>query len=337
MIYPAPLRPGDTIGVCAPSSGVPQEKFARLERAKQNVAALGYLAEESPTLRCRAKCVSASAPTRAREFMAFYERADIALIMPPWGGEFLMDMLPLLDWERLRALPPKWVCGYSDLTTLTFPLTLVCDVATVHGSNFLNLGYAHIHESDLRAFEAMAGRQIVQESAPLCGAFTAFDDPDVPPYRLDKMNAWTPLRQQSSGAFSGRVIGGCLDTIGRLIGTAYAPVDAFLRRYAADGFVWTLESCEMASAELYRTLWQMRACGWFAGASGILIGRPTGYEDTRDFTLDDALHASFEGLSCPVLHGCDIGHMPPQMQLVNGSMAHVAYEGGRAVVRQTFV
>ena len=74
-----------------------------------------------------------------------------------------MDMLPHLDFSRLSELPPKWICGYSDITTLTFALTVCCDIATIHDPNFIDMGCATIHESDLAAFEAMSKPEITQK------------------------------------------------------------------------------------------------------------------------------------------------------------------------------
>lgn len=45
---------------------------------------------------------------------------------------------PLLDWDRLRAAEPSWVVGYSDISTLITPLTLLTGVATLHGNNLLD-------------------------------------------------------------------------------------------------------------------------------------------------------------------------------------------------------
>lgn len=333
MRYPKDLRPSDTVGVCATSSGVEPNKFPRLEKAIANVRALGYEVAEAPSLRKKRKCVSAPAHDRAAEFMAMWEDPAVKAIIPPWGGDFLMEILPLLDWERLAALPPKWLSGYSDTTTLSFPLTTMLDVATIHGTAFMNLGYREIHSSDLRVFEAMAAPVIEQESAAHYGNFVSWTDPQAPVYRLDQPSVWKSL-SGGSHSFEGRMIGGCMDTLCKLLGTPYAPVEDFLRRYHGDGFIWAMESCEMRAADLYRTLWQMREAGWFERCAGVLIGRPDGYSDTGDFTLEDVLHQSFDVLGCPVIYDCDIGHIPPQMQIINGARARVDYANGRAKITQ---
>jgi len=328
MRYPKLLTAGDTIGVCAPSSGVPERLYLRLNKAVANVEALGYEVAKSDYIGDRIKCVSADAPMRAAEFMKMYENPSIAAIIPPWGGEFLMDMLPLLDYERIAALPAKWVCGYSDISTLTFMLTVKCDIASVHGSNFMNMGYARIHETDLFAFEAMSNAEMVQQSSPYWGNFRDWNDINGEIYAMNNESTWKSDADRHE--FSGRMIGGCMDTLCKLLGTKYAPVEEFLDKYSDDGFIWTLESCEMSAADIYRTLWQMRECGWFKHCTGVIYGRAAGYSDTHDFTLTDALKC----LDVPVIYDADVGHIPPQIQIINGAVGHVVYENGRATISQ---
>jgi hypothetical protein len=85
MKYPKLLQKGDTIGICAPSSGASGEVLsARLDNAIRNIKALDYDVIESASVRCDDKCVSASSETRAAEFMDLYENSSVATIIPPW-------------------------------------------------------------------------------------------------------------------------------------------------------------------------------------------------------------------------------------------------------------
>lgn len=334
MKYPKALHLGDTIGICAPSSGVAERLHPRLDKAIANVKLLGYKVIETASVRNCAKCVSADAQTRANEFMSLYENPAVKAIVPPWGGEFLMDMLPFLDFDTLSTLPPKWICGYSDVTTLTFTLTMLCRTATIHGSNLMNMGYKKIHASDLQAFETMSNRNIVQHSSEHWGSFSCFDAASKEAYILHQKTEVKSLRGEQYLCFGGRMIGGCIDVLCKLIGTRFAPVNAFLYKYRQDGFVWALESCEMTAADIYRTLWQMRECGWFEYCNGLLFGRPDGYSDTMDFTLTDAFKQGIEGLPIPVIYGADIGHIPPQTQIINGAYGLVEFENGRLTLTQ---
>jgi len=335
MKYPNLLRIGDTIGVCAPSFGVAGELLhKRLDNAIANVRALGYEVAETPSVRDTGKCVSADSATRTAEFMSLWENPKVAAIIPPWGGEFLMDMLPHLDTARIALVPPKWVCGYSDISTLTFWLTIACDVASVHGSAFLNMGYADIHASDKVAFEVMSNAKTKQKSSEFWGGYVSWENLDGPIYSFDKKTEWKSLGGERELRFEGRMIGGCLDTICKLIGTRFAPVTEFIEKYRDDGFIWTLESCEMTSAEIYRSLWQMRECGWFRHCHGVIYGRPDGYSDTQDFTLTDALTSALGDLNIPVIYDADIGHIPPQIQIINGARGSVEFADGAATIRQ---
>ena len=334
MKYAKLLQAGDTIGVCAPSSGAEEKLWGRLNKAFDNVRALGYDTTETASVRRRAKCVSADAKTRAVEFMSLYENQNVAAIIPPWGGEFLMDMLPHLDFTRLSDLPAKWICGLSDVTTLTFALTVNCDIATLHGSNFMNMGYASIHKSDLVAFEAMSKKEIEQHSSECWGGFNSWDDTSKEIYNLDKKTEWKSLRNESQLRFEGRMIGGCMDVLCKLIGTRYAPIPTFLEKYRHDGFIWSLESCEMSAADIYRTLWQMYECGWFQYCKGVLYGRVAGYSDTYGFTLTDALESGLGSLGVPVIYDVDIGHVPPQIQIINGAYGKIDFSDDGATIWQ---
>ena len=338
MKYPTRLKKGDTIGVCSPSSGVPGEVLSRrLNNAIRNVRALGYDVIETASVRCDDKCVSTSSEVRAAEFMRLYENPDVAAIIPPWGGEFLMDMLPYLYFDKIASLPAKWVSGYSDISTLTFALTMISDIATIHGSNFINMGYSRIHDSDLKVFDVMSSDSVKQTSSEKWGGYKSWEDFSGDVYTLDHPSSWKSLQGDKYISFEGMMIGGCMDTISKLIGTRYAPVDSFTIKYKHHGFIWTLESCEMTAPDIYRTLWQMRESGWFNHCHGIIIGRPDGYSDKHNFTLIDAMKQGLGCLKIPVIYDADIGHIPPQIQIVNGAIGRVELTNGNAVITQKTV
>ena len=335
MKYPKLLQKGVTIGICAPSSGASGEKLSvRLDNAVRNIKALGYNVIETASVRCDDKCVSASSEIRAAEFMSLYENPNVAAILPPWGGEFLMDMLPHLDFEKLASIPAKWVCGYSDMSNLTFSLTLKSNIATIHGSNLMNMGYARIHDADMRVFDVMSNHTTKQKSWDTWGGYSSWDDFTGEVYNLDKPSSWKSLQGDECVSFEGMMIGGCMDTLCKLLGTRFAPVESFLDKYKQYGFIWTLESCEMEAPDIYRTFWQMRECGWFKHCNGIIIGRPDGYKDKRDFSLADALKQGLDDLNIPIIYDADIGHIPPQMQIINGAIGKLEFANGKAVVMQ---
>jgi len=338
IIFPKNLEKSDIIAVCAPSSGVEEQLHKYIRDAKRNVELAGYQVVIGDTVWKNEKCVSASKEIRAAELQQFLLDDRVNAIIPPWGGEFLMEILPLLDWEKIRTSTPKWILGYSDISTFIFAYTLLTGIASAHGNNFFDLSAYNLDSLTERWVDVISTRSggtVSQTSSQLHQSFWR-DDPNQG-FQLDTQTVWKSIDSTDSIQFSGRLLGGCLDTISVLLGTPYAPVSQFVEDYCKDsGVVWYLESCEMNAADIYRRLWQMKMNGWFEHTNGIVIGRPAGYSDSKDFTIVDALHQIFDDMDIPVIYDADIGHIPPQMILVNGAKAKVSYVKGNGNVDLIF-
>ncbi len=195
--YPRPLRPGDRVGVTSPSSGVGKELRARLDVAVRDVEARGY---EVVVGRCMdgAGHLSAPAADRAGELMAMLTDPGIGAVVPPWGGETAIDLLPLLDWGRLRDAEPTWLVGFSDMSTIMTPLTLLTGTATVHGNNLMDTPY-RVPEGLLSWLDIVAAPQGHRFTQIPPGRYrsTGWDNfhahPEVREYTLDTPGRWTRL------------------------------------------------------------------------------------------------------------------------------------------------
>ncbi|OLZ66612.1 hypothetical protein AV521_27375 [Streptomyces sp. IMTB 2501] len=62
-------------------------------------------------------------------------------MVPPWGGELAIDLLPSLDFEARGRAEPTWGVGHSDMSTVITPLTLRTGIAAVHGNNLMDTPY----------------------------------------------------------------------------------------------------------------------------------------------------------------------------------------------------
>ena len=337
MRFPKALNKGDLIGITAPSSGVGGIFLKRLDNAICQLNAMGYECIETKSVRNTYKLTSNTPEQRAEEFMSLYINDKVKAIIPPWGGEFLMDMLPYLDFNRLNKLTPKWIMGFSDISTLLFSFSTKCDIATLHGPNSMDFGCSPIDESVLKALKLLGGENPFEQSnLKLYQKIWPEIDKDYKaPYQLTERVEWKLLGGGTQCSFSGRLIGGCMDTICKLIGTPYEDLRGFLDRNKEHGFIWYLESCEMNSTDIYRTLWQMKMNGWFENCNGILFGRPDGYSDVKDFNFTDALSHPLGDLDIPIIYDTDIGHLPPQLTLINGAYAAVEYCNGEGKIIQS--
>lgn len=333
MRYPERLKKGNKIGVCAPSSGVTGVFSLRLDNAIKQLTDFHVI--ETDSVRNNKKLVSASKEKRAKEFMSLYINPEIRAIIPPWGGELLMDILPFLDYKVFENSKPKWVCGYSDTSTLLFVLTVKFDIATIHSPNLLEFGANHICESDYNLFNLLTKNEpFIQNN--LKKYQKKWSNPKSNPYcsyNLTEEVKWK-LVEGDSCKFTGRLIGGCMDTICKLFGTPFAPISDFIEKYKVDGIIWYMEFLEMDTTDIYRTLLQMKYSGFFNYTNGILIGRSEN-EIIQDFHFIDAI-ALLNDLNVPIIYDVDFGHMPPQLSFVNGAIGEVTYQNQVGQIIQMF-
>jgi muramoyltetrapeptide carboxypeptidase LdcA involved in peptidoglycan recycling len=131
----------------------------------------------------------------------------------------------------------------------------------------------------------------------------------------------------------GRLIGGCLDTVSVLAGTRYGDLPAFTAAHAPEGLLVYLEAAEHAAFDIARDLWRLRLAGWFDDAAAVLIGR-TGAPGSPGLSQRQAVASVLGDLDVPVVLDVDIGHVPPQLALVNGALADLVVDGGTQVLGQ---
>ncbi len=338
---PPPLHPGSLIAVSAPSSGVPAPLHARLDLVLGHLRARGFEVVEGATLRRQHKNASAPARERAEELMRFLLDDRVDAVFPPWGGELAIELLPLMDFARLAKVRPKWLLGFSDVSTIQLPLTLLSGWVTAHGPNLMDLAPSQtdpLTGSALAILSSPPATELVQRSSARYQ--TRWPDwattPEAPlsctePTRWRRLDGLeTPVELR------GRVLGGCLDCLSMLAGTRFVDVPRFARDSGPEGTLLYLENCELAPCALARALFSLRFHGWLDGLSGLLLGRSAGPEgkSAADLSYADALQEALGDLPFPVLVDVDIGHRPPQLTLLNGLPAVVRFgEGGGSVAQ----
>jgi muramoyltetrapeptide carboxypeptidase LdcA involved in peptidoglycan recycling len=331
--FPRPLRPGDRIAVTSPSSGVGDPLRPRIEVAIRLLREQGF---DVVVGECMADDLVVSAPKeeRAAELVGFLTDPAVAAVVPPWGGETAIDLLDELDWDALAAAEPTWLVGWSDISTLLVPITTRLGWATLHGWNLADTPYAApsglLHWLDLAA----ATGPVTQTSPGRTR--DGWDDyvaqPGVRRMTLDRPTRWQVLGG-GDAAFSGRLVGGCLEVVSPMAGTPYADLPAYGRAHADEGLVVYLEACEHPAYDVARMLHGLRLSGWFEHASGVLVGR-TSAPDSEKMSQHEAVADALGMLDVPVVLDADIGHTQPFLPVVNGALAEVSVTEGVGVVTQ---
>ncbi len=330
MKIPAPLRKGEAIGVTAPSFGVddPLDRN-RFANARSKFESMGYRVVETPDVyTCDETGRSAPAQQRVDEMTALLKDPEVRWVVSAKGGDYQFEMLPLMDWDAFES-DPKWFQGYSDNTTLAFPMTAEHDVATVYCGNFGDFGMEQWHPSLTENLEFIEGRRREQHSFP----FHARDFVDrvtgLESFGEDEPTVWGS--SEGDVRFSGRLIGGCMDVLEWFHRKGRADPTGFIDRYGQDGIVWYMETYDMTADRIAEMLRGMEADGWFRDCTGMIFGRPLFY--SGDIGYSELVSRELAHLEIPLLTDADVGHKAPRMTFINGLVTEFDVSGGACTMR----
>jgi muramoyltetrapeptide carboxypeptidase len=334
--YPT-FTKGATIGITAPSSGVNIELHDMFKQACKRMEEKGFKIHCGETVWMQDKAKSAPAKKRAQEFNKMMSSQQVDLIIPPWGGELLIEMLEFVDFSNMKE---KWILGYSDISGLLLATTLMTGMATAHGTNMVDLRGDFSDETTAKwqsVLTTKLGESITQYSSEKYQKKWNHSDPSPMVFHLTEETLWKTV-SNSSVKLKGRLLGGCIDIIRHLIGTPFGDVKGFRTTHLHDEpILWYLENCELSTADLKRSLTQMKLAGWFENCSGIMFGRSPANHSVENYTIKDVYQDLLDELQIPIIYDIDCGHMPPQITFINGAFADVEVENGKGVVKQHFI
>ena len=322
-IRPEYLKKGDRIYIVAPSCGNAYEPYlSRMRASTAKLESLGFQVTEGENVYLNEGVIASNTPEKqGEEFMKAWA-SDASTIISAAGGEFMCDVLPHIDFEKIKAMKPKWFMGFSDNTNLTFTLTTLCGIQTVYGPCATQMFLADSPE--IRdALDLLQGNKKVFLGYPsweLKNLVTA-DDP-LRPLNLTEKKIIRAYGYKEP--FSGMLLGGCLDCLINLCGTRFDRVKTFLKENNTK-IIWYLEACDLTPLSIRRAYFELREAGWFDTVSGFLIGRPV----CNDASIGgvDRHRAAIDMLSklgVPILMDVDFGHLAPSMPIINGTSATVS-------------
>lgn len=337
MRYPEFLQEGGTIGFIAPSFGCTIEPYkTAFLHAQEKFQKAGYRLKLGPNCYEDSGIGISNTPKLcAQEVNQFYCSGENDVLISCGGGELMCEILDYIDFEQISGAKPKWFMGYSDNTNLTFLLPTLCDVAAIYGPCAASFGMEPWHPAIRDAFELLGGRKTV-----MCGydgwekeSLKNAQNP-LASYQITEPRILRCFPEEMPVNIRGRLLGGCMDCLTNLIGTPYDAVKSFAERYRDEGIIWFLESCDLNIMSIRRAIWQMLHAGWFEHVRGFLIGRP-GCFGEEGMGLDQyrAVYDLLRPLNVPVIMDVDIGHLPPMMPLICGSLAEVSVEGNEITVQ----
>ena len=315
------LQKNDLIGITAPSAGIDEGSVPGLEMSIDHFRENGFRVRETANVRTGG-CVSGDGKERARQLGALYADPEVKLILSAAGGDFLIDMLPYVDYEQIAA-NPKWLQGYSDPTNLLYSVTTLCDMPTIYGTNAGGFDMKTLHPSLQSCIDLWQGNVREQNSYAL---YESGKGDSENGYALNTPVYW----QTPNGAVDvkGRMLGGCMDCLCDLIGTPYDGTLPFLEKYRDDGVIWYFDIFAMRAEAVHNTLWNMREAGWFQNARAFVFGRVLIGGSLLNMSYTDAVRRIL-GDRVPLICEADIGHVAPRMTVINGAMTHLCAKDGK--------
>ena len=305
ILRPRALRPGDTVGVAALSSGMDDADGPALEKGVQAIRQMGFNVHISPLIETgRPSWWSAARPPEiADELNRLLRDPEIRAIFVLIGGRTTMSYLDLIDYEAVRR-DPKPLIGFSDIDVLHLALHAQTGLVSIHGDLVLE-GFAQRHEATESHRRALAETYL--------RVLTSTDAPGV----LPPIGQWECWR---SGRAEGPLIGGLLNRLILVQATPYA-----LRPDQFNGAILFWEELATSFASIWNGLHALRYAGVLDRIAGMVAGTvvdvmPTegGPDNLRDIVLD-----VLGDRDIPVLGNVDIGHSPPNIPLPLGVRAEL--------------
>ncbi|OEU92206.1 peptidase U61 [Streptomyces abyssalis] len=278
LTRPRRLRPGDRVGVVAPSGPVPRERLeagvAVLREWGLEPVVGAHVLEPHPTL----GHLSSADEHRARDLEDAWCDPSVAGVVPARGGYGMQRVLDLLDWDRMRAAGPKVFVGYSDLTVLHEAFAQRVGLATLHGPMAATASFLDDEATRDHLRRSLFTPESVLRIGPGDGARTL-----VP------------------GRAHGVTLGGNLSLLAAERGTPGA-------RPCAAGGILLLEDIDQPPYSIDRLLTQLLRSGWFDGVAGIALGSWTACGEPEEVGV--VLRERLEPLGVPVVEDLCFGHGP---------------------------
>jgi muramoyltetrapeptide carboxypeptidase LdcA involved in peptidoglycan recycling len=331
MIKPKKLQAGDRVATVTLSWGGPGTFPHRYEAGKRQLEAEFGLTvvEMGHTLR-EDEWLHHHPEARAQDLMDAFADPSIKAIISTIGGDDSIRLLPFFDLDVI-ASNPKVFMGYSD-TTITHLACLKAGLVSFYGPAIM-AGFGE--NVDMFPHMVDSVRQTIFSSAPIGRV-----EPNTDGWTVEHLDWADPENQlrkrklcpstgwkfiQGQGVRQGRLIGGCIEVLDWLRGTAYWP-DAETWQEAIL-FLETSEEAPPPSTVKY-ILRTYGAMGILEGLSGILFGRPGGQVPPERFgEYDEVLRqvvTEEEGLSdLPIVTHMDFGHTDPMFVIPYGLRAEI--------------
>lgn len=243
MKIPPYLRKGDLIGITCSSSKM---DLQAAEYAAGVINSWGFQVHMGITVGTSFHNFSAPDELRLEELQDMLDDPEIKAIIFGRGGYGMVCILDKLDFSRFRK-HPKWLCGYSDITTLHTHILHRYGIPTIHSMMCSGI-----------TPDTVDNKYVESLRLTLKGKTTRYS---FEPHDLNR-----------PGKATGKLIGGNLSLLANLSGTPSQP--------DTKGKILLLEDIGEYRYNVDRMMYNLKRAGWLDKLDGLIVGSFTDCRET---------------------------------------------------------
>lgn len=295
-IAPPALRPGDQVAIVCPARRASHEELAAAVATLESWGLRVVLGASTNVVHHQ---FGGADEVRRQDLQQQLDNPAIRAVLCARGGYGTTRIIDGIDFAGF-ARAPKWVAGFSDITTLN--------------SHLLALGYQSIHGVMPLLFHQEGGEESLESlRRALFGEAVQYAAPAHP------LNV--------PGTATGELVGGNLSILQTLTGTASDT--------STTGRILFLEDIDEYLYAIDRMLVHLDRTGKLAGLAGLLVGHFTNPQDNAvpyGQTPNEIINHYAGKYGFPIAHGFPVGHEPDNQALIVGRPARLVVEASGSVL-----
>ncbi len=283
VVFPRPLKYGDTIAIASPAGPIDPAKVHGAEHVLQDQ---GWMVKIMPHTLGHYGNYSGTDDERFADMRDALTDPSVRAIICSRGGYGVVHIIDRLNALDLTA-DPKWIVGFSDISAL-HALMASKGIASIHASMTSHIALGANDPDNAALFAALRG-----ERNPIT----------IPSSPLDR-----------PGVARGRLLGGNLAVLADLIKTRYDILQP--------GCILFIEDVAEPIYKIERILYQLKIAGILGMLNGLIVGQFTEYRPDASYKrMEDMITDMVAQYSYPVAFNAPIGHVSHNIPLIESADA----------------
>lgn len=296
---PPTLRVGEKIRFVSPASTPEQDDVLRRAAILEG---WGLRVDYGDHAFAKRGFLAGTDEQRLADLNAALRDPEIRAIFATRGGKGSYRIADRLDFDAVRR-DPKFIVGFSDITSLHLSLLKNCGLVGIHGALMTEVDGTFVPENcaALRRTVMTTDRIVISSRPDALGAALT-----------------------TSGTACGPLIGGNLSMVATAAGWSLPDLR---------GAVLLLEAVNVQPGQVDRPLTMLRKAGHLDGLAGVALGQFTGCDWGGALSVVDLLREHLAPLGVPILGGLPLGHEASALVTLIGAPAVLDAAAGTLSVR----